>query len=178
MHYTELEVLDKMNNCYHSDKTVILNYLTQLPDWRSRVFPRHKKYIISLVIGLSYQEISHKFGYSIEGIENIFRKIQTCLKMELDWDKENTKIKEEVKKERIKTDKDELLIYIFNYLKSISDINVNGILNPIRKNIVKLVLKNKTIEEMENSLGIDANSIYYMLFTNENDSIFIDIKHL
>lgn len=177
MHYTELQIIDKMKHCIRSDRSIILNYLTQLPDWRALVFPRHKKFIIALICGETYMDISKKYGYSLEGIENIFRKIQVCLKAELDWEKEQAS-KAIVKKERTRTDKDNLLRSSFNYLRSLEDINTSNISNPIRKSILNMALNGQPLEKIEKALGVDANSIYHYLFTSESDSIYIDIKGL
>ena len=180
MHYTELEIIDKMQFCKKSDPNVIKGYLLQLPEWRDLVFKRHIKYINSILQpGSSYLMIAHEQGYSMESIENIFRKIQTCLRLEIEY-KNNKTVKEynnKVKKLDIRnSSKDEMLNSVFKYINSIPNINSEKIKDPMRLKVLKLIIEENDIIDLEKKLGINASSIYDCLFSSENSSIFIDLK--
>ena len=176
MHYTELEIIEKMQFCIKSDPDTIRGYISQLPEWRDVVFKRHIKYINSILKHTTYHEISRVQGYSMEGIENIFRKIQTCLKLELDY-KYNAKSNETVKKQIVRhDDKDDMLHNIFEYIKSLPSINTKNINNIYRYQLLKLILEGNTVIDIENKMGISADEIYNYLISSETNTIFNDLK--
>lgn len=172
MHYTELEIIDKMKFCRKSNPDLIRNYIKLLPEWRNILFERHIKYVNSILRYSTYKEISNIQGYSIDGIENIFRKIQTCLELELEY-----KYKSKINKYKVRNnDKDDMLNSMFKYIKSLPYINKKNIININRYQILKLILENNSICEIENKMGIDSDKIYSYLISSETDTIFNDLK--
>lgn len=187
MKYTELEILNYMNENKKLDVNLIFFYIKTLPNYRTAILPRHNKFIKSLINNQgSIIHVAKEFEYSVNSMNNILKKIQTYMQLQynefIEEGKEISKYnplynyiiddnKEEIKSSKNQIRKSTHVLKLERLIENNPDWYY-FIQDPIQRNLVKLLLNGEDYISIEKKFGIQREIVYRKVFKKNYNSVF------
>lgn len=190
MKYTELEVLDHMSEQKFLDINMVFFYIETLPNYRSAILPRHRKFVRILIENYgNLVPIAQEFEYSTDGISQIFRKIQTYLHLQYkEFINEGIKLpKYDITKNYVPRDPNIQIKVKSEEVKAIAKSNQVIMLEKLiednpewhfqvkdtkQRELVRYLLSNYSFEEIEQKSGISRDTIYRKVFKRDSNGVF------